>query len=539
VWDDTWYIRDNLLISEVSATKNVFKLLMVAEDAPINVAGSGYFRPLADLTLVLDYTIYGRAPYGYRLTNILLSTLCSIALFYLVMLLTGNRLLSFVTALIFTAQAVHVESVTWISARNGIMCMLFMLLSFYHYIKHVRLKKSSHLVYSLMFLFLAAASKEFGFVMPLIFIFYDYCFNEDFSIKKNLLKYAAAFSAVALFIIYKSQVTLLGKSFTLEPLTLTKRIAATFPIMVKYMINQIVPYDLGIHSNHQLKESFFDPIVIISFLILITLIVIVFRQRKKDKMIFFSFFSYLILLTPVSNIAKIPGNTLMADRWLYPASFSFALFLSHLLCKFLKGKERLISIVVILFVVFLSFFTIQRNYVFKNNFTLFSDAVKKNPTSAMILTNLGHHFQEAGNNDKAINYYNEALTYSPDYYIAYINLSAIYGSKGEYQKALNMLKKADSINPDNPLTLNNIGAVHGALGNYDESNKYYNLAISIKPDLYHAYFLLANNYYVQRKDDKAIETLKKVLKRSPDEADRQKASEQIKRIMSEQIGGKD
>jgi tetratricopeptide (TPR) repeat protein len=528
VWDDTWYILDNQPIKEPVNVENIIKLLTIEDEKPAEEGGAGYFRPIINLTLMLDYNMYKLKPYGYRLTNIFLSILCSIALFYLAMLITKNRLLSFIAALIFSAQAVHVEGVTWISARNGVFCTLFILLSVYYYIKSANLNKRSYFFYSLFFMFTAVTAKEFAFMVPFIFILYDLSFDESFTIKKNISKYIAAFSIILLFVICKSLVSPLTHSFTLETPTLFQRVIASYPIMVKYMINQIVPHKLSIYSNHHLVEKFYDPKVAFSFLFIIGLMIIVFMYRKKDKVIFFSFYSYLALLFPVYNIIKVPTIALMADRWLYPASFAFALLLSHLLFLLLKGKGRLISAVVIVFVIFLSLFTIQRNYVFKNNYTLFADAVKKNPTSEMVRVNLGLPLLAMKKYDEAELQFLEALKYNPKHYISHINLGIIYGSKGEYQKALNIFKKADTLDPDNPYTYFNLAITYGSIGQYETSNSYCRLAISLLPDLFPAYFLLADNYYDQGKYYKSIEVLSQVSKISYNKSDKIIAERKIK-----------
>ena len=110
VWDDQNIVVDNYNIRDAA---NIKKLLTM-EDKQESIAEVGYYRPLINLTYLLDYQLFGLNPSGFRSTNIAFNIASVITLFFLVLLITGNRLLSFVAALIFSAQAVHVEAVTFI-----------------------------------------------------------------------------------------------------------------------------------------------------------------------------------------------------------------------------------------------------------------------------------------------------------------------------------------------------------------------------------------------------------------------------------------
>ena len=178
VWDDVYLVKDNYKIREISNIKE----LLTMEDKPPIFSGRGYFRPFINLTYLLDYQIYKDKAYGFRLTNIIFHILSSIALFMLILLITENRPLSVAAAAIFSAQAVHVEAVTLISGRNNVICTFFILLTLYYYVKSVKQQKSSFFIYSMIFLFIGAASKEFAFMVPFIFILYDYSFSDDFSL---------------------------------------------------------------------------------------------------------------------------------------------------------------------------------------------------------------------------------------------------------------------------------------------------------------------------------------------------------------------
>ncbi len=536
VWDDSYLVEDNQYIRDAG---NIKKLLTM-EDKPATFSGTGYFRPLINLTYLLDYQLYGGKPYGFRLTNILFNIACVVMLFYLVLLITSDQLLAAATALIFSAQAVHVEAVTWISGRNNIICMFFILPSLYYYIKNSRDGKKSHLVYSMLFLFLGAASKEFAFVLPALFVLYDYCFDDDFSLRKNVSKYAIAFATLFAFMLYRTLTVPMKGAFRLESASLYKRIITTVGIFLDYMRNQIIPNKLSIYFSMPLEESILAPKVIISSLLLVALLVFVFLYRKKEKALFFSLFAYFLLLAPVSNIIKIPG-ALMADRWLYPASAMFSLFLARLIFIACKKSESLKFSIIIIFVIFLSLFTVQRNHTFKNNLLLFADVLARYPESPDALNNIGVELMERGLDDEAEGYYLQSLKHDPKYNLPYYNLGIMYdikadkiaGSNNEQsllyrEKALEYLHKAYELNEKYAPTAFSIAKVNDGMENPQESIKYYNISIKLNPQDYSSYYNLGANYYNQGEYGKAISTLNDALKITYDKHDREELKKKIK-----------
>ena len=84
VWDDDFLVKNNHYITDTCNIKN----LLTKEDAVPNFPGTGYYRSLVNLTYMFDYQIFKDEAYGYRLTNIVFHLLCSIVLFFLVMLIT-------------------------------------------------------------------------------------------------------------------------------------------------------------------------------------------------------------------------------------------------------------------------------------------------------------------------------------------------------------------------------------------------------------------------------------------------------------------
>ncbi|PKL14978.1 MAG: hypothetical protein CVV49_22180 [Spirochaetae bacterium HGW-Spirochaetae-5] len=92
--------------------------------------------------------------------------------------------------------------------------------------------------------------------------------------------------------------------------------------------------------------------------------------------------------------------------------------------------------------------TYQRNKIWKNDYTLWSDCLKKSPKKARVNNNFGLAMSENNEFEKAIYYYNKASLLSPDYVLPYYNRGNAYAQMGQYQRAIEDFNKTISLKPD-------------------------------------------------------------------------------------------
>jgi superkiller protein 3 len=100
----------------------------------------------------------------------------------------------------------------------------------------------------------------------------------------------------------------------------------------------------------------------------------------------------------------------------------------------------------------------------------------------------GYAYNNKGDYDKAIEYYNKAIELNPDYAVAYYNLGNVYNNKGDYgkaieyyNKAIEYYNKAIELNPDSVDAYNNLGIAYNIKSDDDKAIEYYNKAIELNP----------------------------------------------------------
>ena len=121
-YDDPWLVRDNLLLHDLSwsAIEKVF----FDFQSPLSRTGAEYL-PVRDLSIMLDFAIWGDRYAGFHVTNLVIYLL-SIGVWFAGLTKLGiDRKVAGVAVLLWAIHPSHAESVAWISERKGLLSMLF------------------------------------------------------------------------------------------------------------------------------------------------------------------------------------------------------------------------------------------------------------------------------------------------------------------------------------------------------------------------------------------------------------------------------
>ncbi|MEW6418236.1 MAG: tetratricopeptide repeat protein [Nitrospirota bacterium] len=146
-----------------------------------------------------------------------------------------------------------------------------------------------------------------------------------------------------------------------------------------------------------------------------------------------------------------------------------------------------------------SMVTYQRNFIWKNSFILWSDAIKKSPEKARPYNNLGRAYLSNKAFLQAIPYLREALRFNPYFSYAHYNLGIAYQGTGLYDDALNEYKKAlyGTPQPYFANVHNNMGVCYFKKGLTDMAIEEFKQALKIDPDFSDARFNLDVVYKAQ------------------------------------------
>ncbi len=115
--------------------------------------------------------------------------------------------------------------------------------------------------------------------------------------------------------------------------------------------------------------------------------------------------------------------------------------------------------VVLLLALFYGILTFQRNTVWRNDITLFTDMERKAPNNLLATYTLGVLYGERNHFDIAESYYQKAINKAPDFWEAHYNLGNIYTRVGREVLAKREYEKVLELNPDFVNARNNLKIV--------------------------------------------------------------------------------
>jgi protein O-GlcNAc transferase len=160
----------------------------------------------------------------------------------------------------------------------------------------------------------------------------------------------------------------------------------------------------------------------------------------------------------------------------------------------------------------------QRNFSWKDEFSLWSDAVKKSPDKARPHNQLGVALTGKGKYDEAIAEITHAIFINPNPK-RYVALGNAYREKGLLDLALAQYFKALSLKPDFFEVYVNIGNAYVGKGLIDQAIAEYKKTITLQPLCVEAYINLASAYGLKGLYNNAIYYLRKALKLDPHNPD--------------------
>ena len=460
VWDDTDIIVNNPLLENLGNLPSFF-LMEDIIDTP-----TGYYRPVTYVSFALDRAIWGLNPVGYNLTNLVLHILVTLIFYQVVVALFKRENLAFFSALIFSLHPITGETVNFhAGGRNTLLCACFALLSFLFYINKKHLQ-------SIMCFSLAIFSKEFALLLPVAFVLYDRTIHKKKSEWVHYIPYAIV---VVCYLGLRSFVVKTNAN-----LFKTAKFSNSWDIpwlIISYLRQMVLPLDLK--TMYDLSGLFTWSSFILYSLLLLVLTGIVITYRKKTEILFSSCL-FLLFLLPVTNIFPL-GTAIMADRYAYFASFGFSIVLAYCVC--LTKSKFSLPLLALLCTFYMSIL-FQRNAIWIDNLSFFTQMTKDVPEKSIGYQNLGYayyHNNDFTNAEKFLLLASSKKDVNPTMLIGHAEM---FWEMNKLDKAVDALNKKLELEPGNPQAYIMASTIYEEMGNISKANEYHNKAVEIFPGIF-------------------------------------------------------
>jgi tetratricopeptide (TPR) repeat protein len=474
------------------------KELVTAPDNLFEDRSTGYYRPFPNLTFLLDRYLWEQNPTGYHLTNILFHALTVLAVYWMALLLFDRPGMAFAGALCFAWHPINTECVAWINGRNNILSTLFFVLSYGFYLKF-RNKETFRFPYqglSILAFGFSLLSKEYALTMPLVIVAHEILLGSG-RIKnrfRRIVTSIAPYVVVILGYLVARSMLLPGQgikmmhweTFWMRMLTVPKILSIYFGLLV-------LPVDLSIHYETSLVQSVLDPQFLITICITIVYCLLVWYLCKRSRKPCLVLVWVVLTLTPVLNVIPLShGNRFVAERYLYLPAVGFCVLVGYAMASlWYQGqsskKPWTRPVVVLLACLLLQWYlfgTLNRNVVWRNEVTLWTDVVSREPQGYQPYFNLAVAYRKVGRFDKALRWYEKAYAKAlseEGHGLVLSNMSLVFFLKKDYSKAKEYVEKAQVLIPKNAGVYNLLGDVHFMEGSYGMALEQYDKALALDP----------------------------------------------------------
>jgi tetratricopeptide (TPR) repeat protein len=475
-------------------------------------------RFLVGLSFALNYSLCNLHPVGYRLINLLIHCLNALLVYLLIKISLRSfglrpqddkKLIwpAFFGSMLFLCHPLQTEPVNFITQRFVLMGTFFYLLTLYLYIQYRCRSKKRYLIAAMASAIAAMFCKEFTVTLPVMLILYDFYFLPSETIRKRCSRILPFFIIALIVPILllrtppdaigvaniasanivqegntqntgdKIDITRAWGSISRHEYFLTElNVICTYVRLLFLPVNQNLDYDYPLSNGVDAKTA-------LCGVFLLCLLALAAVTYKSYRIISFGILWFFIALSVESSF--IPIGHVIAEYRVYLASVGFVFLVAFLLYTQQIDLKRL-NMIAAAILIGLSILTYQRNNVWRDEITLWGDALRKSPHKARPHYNHGFVYFHQGKLDEAMSDFNEAIKINPDAAV-YINRGIIYYEEGKLTDALSDYNKAIKINPDIAEAYYNRGNAYTQQNNFNDALSDYNKAIELKSNYAEAY----------------------------------------------------
>ncbi len=285
-------------------------------------------------------------------------------------------------------------------------------------------------------------------------------------------------------------------------------------VMRTYLRLLILPVNQNVDYDYPRSKSLQEPKTFFSFLLLVAIFSYAMVVFKRQPLMGFGIFWFFLTLSVESLVTT---TDVINEHRLYLPMVGYSIFLITTSFHALGIKDlRRMMIPLLLIITCYSVLTYRRNFIWKDELTLWGDAVRKSPEKARVYSSRGIAYHMAGDFDKALLDYTKAIALSPNRMeTAHTNRGTIYFFRGNIEEAISEYTKAMAINSHYKEAFYNRGLAYSKKGDFLKAISDYTQAITIDPSDAQYYYNRGNAFFHLGDLDQAIIDYDKAIEIRP------------------------
>lgn len=437
------------------------------------------YYPLLHSAFWLEHRLWGGAPLGYHLTNLVLHAGVAILLVLVLRRLAVRHAL--LAGLIFAAHPVHVESVAWISEQKNTLSAVFSLGAALAYLHFDPGRRARFYALALALFILGLLAKTVTATLPAALLVIVWWQRGRLDWRRDILPLVPFFALGAAGGLFTAWVerAIIGAEGAAYDLTLLQRTLLAGRALGFYAAKLVWPADLTfIYPRWEIDpRSAADWLPLLAVAGLLGGLFRIRRRSRAPLAVALLFGGTLFPALGFFNIYPFQYSY-VADHFQYLASVPL---IAAAAAALPSGRQ---SVLPLFLLGGLGVLTWQKAHEYRDSETLFRATIARNPAAWMAHNNLGDLLMKSpATLPAAISHLERAVALHPDYPEALNNLGLALTRAGRAQDSLPHLEKSLRLKPSLYQTHNNLGIALASLGRVEEAVRAFERAAALNPTL--------------------------------------------------------
>jgi len=468
-------------------------------------------RPVAKLTFALNYYFHQLHIAGYHLANVAIHAINACLVYVLTILVSrelhrshsdagGNQhendklhMVALAVALVFAVHPLQTQAVTYTVQRMASLASIFYLMALIAYIR----ARGTHGKWSVTWWFgvvacwaLALGTKENTVTLPAAIGLYEWCIGSRFGpvIRRRNAVWATGAAVASIMAVVILVFVYMGTAHPLQDLLnryeyrdfgMWQRVLTQFRVVIFYMTLVAFPLPHRLNLVHWVETSggWLDPVTtVMSAFTLFGLMSFAVLLLRRHPIAAFGLLFVVLHLAVESSIVNLE---MIFEHRMYLPMAGVAIGLAGIALDF-GLTTRAMKLAIIPLVLLLGYWTMDRNLVWRDAITLWTDVIEKNAHHARPVYNRGHAFQQADKFALAEQDYLEAIR-RESYMEAYTNLANMYVESGRFEDGISLLGQAIATQPQLAVLYNNRGGIYLRRGEHELAKRDFDQALAWSP----------------------------------------------------------
>ncbi len=509
VWDDTVFTEEPL----VRDWDGIWKIWI----SPGEIKNEGHYWPLVYSSFWLEHKLWGFAPMGYHVVNVLLHALICVLLWRVMLMLAVPG--AWLIAAVFAVHPLHVESVAWVIERKDLLSGLFYLAAIRVWLRFTDDPNARRYFLALGLFGAAMLSKSIAVTLPVALAILVWW-------KRGMLTWTdarrlAPFFGVAAFIALADLQFYQGREEVSLGYSLAEQVLIASRALWFYAGKLIWPTDLAVIYPHwEVRAGSLAgwawPIAACALAGTLWLC----RHRiGRGPLAGLSYFA--VTLAPVLGFVDYGYMqfSFVADRYQYLGGIGvIALVVGVAVYGAGKAPSNLrigLGGVAAIILALLASLTWRQAGIYRDPVTFFSHIVSLNPLARDAHLNLCAELIEVGRAQEGLDACLVAKDQRPEVPSVHANSGLALIRLGRYDEAGGSLRRALEIDPKHRIALQNTAVLLMQRGDYGKAVDQYRETLAVAPDFAMAHGGLGEALFALERHEEAIAAARTALDLRP------------------------